>query len=298
MLTDREEPQMNESAFEQQCLTVVRTLLNAYLLNDREKLQNTVHLLAENFVFIDECNTNTVQGWSALVTGSGIYSYHALNTREDSLYYFAQRLNSYSCVIYGFSATLRCSCICSLSASGLPLINSMHLSVPFDPVCEEERRQDSLTGLLNRRYTESAILYQLQSIPGIHLLFMVDLDNFKYINDYLGHPIGDDILTLVAQILRNAFGKDAAIGRVGGDEFLILTEKRRLSRSPEETAQAIIGSVTALLKGYHLEQSCSVGIISVPSGNYGFDALYRSVDKALYTAKASGKAKYFLGNIE
>lgn len=62
MLTDREEPQMNESAFEQQCLTVVRTLLNAYLLNDREKLQNTVHLLAENFVFIDECNTNTVQG--------------------------------------------------------------------------------------------------------------------------------------------------------------------------------------------------------------------------------------------
>lgn len=53
---------MNESAFEQQCLTVVRTLLNAYLLNDREKLQNTVHLLAENFVFIDECNTNTVQG--------------------------------------------------------------------------------------------------------------------------------------------------------------------------------------------------------------------------------------------
>lgn len=289
---------MNESAFEQQCLTVVRTLLNAYLLNDREKLQNTVHLLAENFVFIDECNTNTVQGWSALVTGSAIYSYHALNTREDNLYYFAQRLNSYSCVIYGFSATLRCSCICNLSASGLPLINSIHLSIPFDPVCEDERRQDSLTGLLNRKYTENVILYRLQSVPGTHMLFMLDLDNFKYINDYLGHPVGDDILTLVAQILRNAFRNDAVIGRIGGDEFLILAENRLLSRSPEETAQAIIGSVTALLKGYQLEQSCSVGIIPVPPGNYSFDALYRSVDKALYTAKASGKAKYFLGNTE
>ena len=211
---------------------------------DREKLQNMVHLLAENFVFIDECNTNTVQGWSALVTGSAIYSYHALNTREDNLYYFAQRLNSYSCVIYGFSATLRCSCICNLSASGLPLINSIHLSIPFDPVCEDERRQDSLTGLLNRKYTENVILYRLQSVPGTHMLFMLDLDNFKYINDYLGHPVGDDILTLVAQILRNAFRNDAVIGRIGGDEFLILAENRLLSRSPEETAQAIIGSVT------------------------------------------------------
>ena len=289
---------MNESAFEQQCLTVVQTLLNAYLSGDREKLQNTVHFLSENFVFIDECNTNTVQGWSALVSGSHIRSHHALHNRENNLYYFTQRLNSYNCIIHGFSATLRCYCTCSLSASALPLINCLHLSVPFDPACEQERTRDSLTELLNRMYTEKFMMRCLQKCSSPHVLFMTDLDNFKYINDSLGHPAGDKILTLVARILQNTFGQEAIIGRVGGDEFLILAEESHLTCSPAETAQAVIHSVTALLNSYHLEQSCSIGIVPIPLENYSFDTLYKAVDKALYAAKTSGKAGYYVGNVQ
>ena len=289
---------MNESAFEQQCLAVVQILLDAYLSGNREKLQNTVHLFSENFVFIDECNANVVQGWSALISGSNICSHHNLCNRKQGLNYLVRSLNSYSCVVYGFAASVRCSCVCSLSASGLPLSNSLHLSVPFDPVCEQERTQDSLTSLLNRMYTEKYMLQRLQTENSPHVLFMTDLDNFKYINDFLGHPVGDEILTLVAQILQKTFGGEAIIGRVGGDEFLILTEESLLSRSPAETAQAVINSVTALLNSYQLVQSCSIGIVPVASGNYSFDTLYKAVDKALYTAKAFGKAGYHIGNIQ
>ncbi len=286
---------MNNSAFEQNCLDTVQTLLKAYLQNDEEQLQNITPLLAKNFVFIDECNIHLLLGQSVLATGTDIYS---LKDETDALCYDVQRLNTYSCIVYGFSAKLRCSCICSLNPYNQPCIDSLHLSLPFDPFSESERTQDSLTGLLNRMYTEKQILHQLRENTCSHLLFMIDLDNFKCLNDFLGHQTGDNILINVSQILRNKFGKDAVIGRVGGDEFLILVPSEHLSHSPEATAQAVIDSITTLLKQYELSQSCSVGILSVPPDYLSFHSLYQAVDKAMYAAKAAGKASYKFGTLE
>lgn len=154
--------------------------------------------------------------------------------------------------------------------------------------------RDALTGLLNRGALENAINQRLQNMRDEDscALFIVDLDNFKEVNDTLGHQTGDKVLAKAARLLSGMFRATDVVGRLGGDEFVVflsgsLSEKmiRGKGRMICDQLQFILGVDTEILV------TASVGI-HLSAGEKSFDYLYRSADLALYKAKKSGKQGY------
>jgi diguanylate cyclase (GGDEF)-like protein len=164
---------------------------------------------------------------------------------------------------------------------------------------EELRYQayhDPLTGLGNRSlFTErvDAALAETNGGNGPVVLFL-DLDNFKDVNDSLGHAAGDRLLAAVAERVRACIrGEDLAV-RLGGDEFAILLfDDARLARTLSVAAR-VIESLAAsfLILGHELKLTASVGIAASQSGAQRADDLLRNADVAMYTAKQAGKNRY------
>lgn len=282
---------MTEISFERQCLHMAEALITAYLNKDNDYLHGILNTLAEDFTFIDESSAVSSHGWTALLKGCSLPENSVRLYRQEPLSFTLQSLTPDTNVIYGISMSFRCTCVCCLSGTGLPLIHSLHISVPCDFSTAQEAQLDSLTRLYNRCYTEKHISKRLLSDKK-YSLFMLDLDDFKIINDTLGHPTGDMILKKIAEILQNIFDNNAVLGRIGGDELLAYTSDTKIERQPEATAQKIIASIGMLMQQYGLKQSCSIGIVRGSAPSVGFTPLYQTVDMALYQAKDSGKAGY------
>jgi diguanylate cyclase (GGDEF)-like protein len=121
----------------------------------------------------------------------------------------------------------------------------------------------------------------------------LDLDNFKTINDTLGHPIGDKLLRGVAERLRCAVGPDDTIARLGGDEFAILQ-----SATSPYAAEALAGRLVEVLStpivvdGHEINTGISVGIALAPNDGTAADDLMKCADLALYRAKAEGRSLF------
>ncbi|MBO1360507.1 EAL domain-containing protein [Acetobacter sacchari] len=144
---------------------------------------------------------------------------------------------------------------------------------------------DDLTGLLNRRaFVESVNEICLAGEP--FALLLIDLDDFKRVNDDLGHAIGDSLLRIISQRLRGALGPNDFGGRLGGDEFAVL-----LSGATEATALSVSNELNILLhEAYRvnemsLEPSASIGVTLFPEHGGSPDLLIRRADLALYQAK-------------
>ena len=125
---------------------------------------------------------------------------------------------------------------------------------------------------------------------------IIDLDNFKAINDTFGHMFGDTVLTEVAVRLQKLFRIDDIVSRVGGDEFLVY-----LSRLPDpalllERASNLVAAMQNILADDLCQHSlsCSVGIAYFPRDAANFLDLYQCCDRALYSATARGKNQYAL----
>jgi diguanylate cyclase (GGDEF)-like protein len=154
---------------------------------------------------------------------------------------------------------------------------------------------DSLTGLLNRNslMMRVAELEQQSALTGNPVgVIATDLDGFKAINDRLGHPAGDSVLTEVGYLLRKALGRafDCAY-RVGGDEFLVLLPGADLQQT-EAVAHRICSTISraAVLFGAGIEVGISCGVSASESGeHFGFERVLRCADRALYEAKRSGE---------
>lgn len=152
---------------------------------------------------------------------------------------------------------------------------------------------DPLTGLFNKTSTEKYISEWLGASENAGkraALFMVDIDNFKKVNDVMGHLFGDAILSSTAQVLRGIFGS-AVIGRIGGDEFMIFAEL--CAEGEEEAAgERICTELSSMRRQYFnmLELSASVGAALYPKDGGSFHELYNHADMALYHAKDDGKA--------
>lgn len=153
--------------------------------------------------------------------------------------------------------------------------------------------QDSLTGLWNRSYTEEQVNKMIsREIQG--KLMMIDLDNFKAINDTYGHIAGDRTLRMFADTLRSHSGEDDILCRIGGDEFIVfikdITDKGEISNR----ASDIISDLGEKLKQCNFEtnSSVSIGIAQIPDDGTEFNMLYNSADKALYYVKQNGKNSY------
>jgi diguanylate cyclase (GGDEF)-like protein len=153
-------------------------------------------------------------------------------------------------------------------------------------------RHDALTGLLNR-FGMMEVLQQ-KAPPGDHraVLFYLDLDGFKPINDTFGHHAGDRVLQGVADRLREAARSGDRISRLGGDEFVIFAH----GVSPAEAAvmaERIIGAVSGAPFGIDgggaVEVGISIGFACAPEDGASGDELHRKADAALYEAKAAGR---------
>lgn len=150
--------------------------------------------------------------------------------------------------------------------------------------------QDSLTGLPNRRGAMEAI-HQLWigAEHEIHAALLVDIDNFKRINDSHGHQVGDAVLRALADALRNSVRPGDITARLGGDEFLIFA--RGCDRAgAEQIAQRLIAAVREVQAPVPFTVSVGCGVTRGTLG--AFDLLYRHADAALYRAKNDGRDGY------
>ncbi len=154
-------------------------------------------------------------------------------------------------------------------------------------------RRDPLTGLYNRKYTEECIGKILKDgTPG--MLFMIDLDNFKLINDKMGHTEGDRVIRLFADILRQYARNNDIVCRLGGDEFILFLVGVNDRKIAADRAKSILNTMNERLSEMDYANSCSVslGIAIHPQDGSDFQTLYKNADKALYLVKKNGKNSF------
>ncbi|MGF1687680.1 sensor domain-containing diguanylate cyclase [Photobacterium japonica] len=152
---------------------------------------------------------------------------------------------------------------------------------------------DGLTGLLNRYYLEAAIQDKLNTAsPSPSALLLIDLDNFKQVNDTYGHVVGDRLLLDVSQKLAGLFGDSGILGRLGGDEFLVFLPHVPSAARLAKIAQQVVMQLQFMTQA--IPVSASVGVCFDVEGTASFSGLYRDADDALYAVKRAGKAGYVL----
>lgn len=155
---------------------------------------------------------------------------------------------------------------------------------------------DPLTGLPNRRYLDEILADRRASAATQDLasIFHIDLDRFKEINDTLGHAAGDEILRHAARILRANTGDDDFVGRIGGDEFVIISRNGGVEGHDAALAQRIIDAMSVPVK--YKEQDCRIGVsIGIAHQAKREEALTHvlvNADIALYEAKRRGRNRH------
>jgi diguanylate cyclase (GGDEF)-like protein/PAS domain S-box-containing protein len=156
---------------------------------------------------------------------------------------------------------------------------------------------DTLTELPNRQLFGERCEHALQRArcSGLSLaLLFLDLDRFKYVNDSLGHPVGDDLLRAVAQRLKESLRHCDTVARLGGDEFIVLLEGVSSRRAIELTARRILAAFHQpfLVHGHRLDVRTSIGVSCYPDDGEDTTTLIKNADLAMYQAKESGRGDF------
>ncbi|MDQ7048116.1 MAG: EAL domain-containing protein [Enterobacterales bacterium] len=153
---------------------------------------------------------------------------------------------------------------------------------------------DQLTGLPNRiiavdRFNQ-AIFHCQRNGSKVALLFL-DLDNFKTVNDSLGHSVGDHLLQAIASRLEKSVREGDTVCRLGGDEFLIILDSITNEQDISCIAIQILTAISEplIIDSNQLTTSCSIGVAIAPKNGDGFDELRKKADMAMYKAKNAGK---------
>ncbi|WP_317933105.1 EAL domain-containing protein [Halioxenophilus sp. WMMB6] len=153
---------------------------------------------------------------------------------------------------------------------------------------------DPLTGLPNRRFFRDHLNYRIAELSkagGYVSVLMIDLDNFKDVNDSLGHDAGDFLLKQVGKRLREQVFAEDVVARLGGDEFIILLERTDRFEKIEQIANRILAEILQPLTIEHqrVDVSCSIGVARFPNDAGSAEDLIHHADIALYQAKSKGK---------
>ncbi len=151
---------------------------------------------------------------------------------------------------------------------------------------ESQVNKDKLTGLFNRAYLESSFVYHAASDKSISLI-LLDIDNFKAVNDNFGHLAGDFVLQSISKLISDNTRKTDVLARWGGEEFAILCPSTQSSH-----AKFLAEKVRGLIQDNTFDTignlTCSFGITSMVEGDT-MNSLFKRADKALYQAKDNGK---------
>lgn len=155
---------------------------------------------------------------------------------------------------------------------------------------KKKHNQDVLTGLLNKSYFTKCVRRKMRKSEGV--LLVIDLDNFKSINDNYGHDNGDLVLRQVASLLEHTFRKTDYIGRFGGDEFIVYVDCELPDSILRLKSQELIHQIGKLSQQYPLGAlSVSIGGCRSVKGDKYAD-VFKRADEALYTVKGHGKSGY------
>lgn len=155
-------------------------------------------------------------------------------------------------------------------------------------------RLDQMTMLLNRETSMEYIRQVLSNeSDGLHVLFMLDIDNFKGLNDTFGHQVGDEFLIELAKELKHIFRESDVVGRIGGDEFFALMRNVSEISQVEKKARDVLDTILKIGAPYsQVSVSGSIGISLYPGNGRTLEEMYAKADDALYEAKRAGKNRY------
>ncbi len=188
------------------------------------------------------------------------------------------------------------------SSGEVSKINGQIIDITFRKDLEKELKQlayyDELTDLPNRKLLYNHIKKALARSKRHHHNFsimFIDLDDFKIVNDTLGHDAGDNLLKEVVKRINESIREEDLIARIGGDEFIIVFEETSVEEI-EGISERILKNVAAtyLLDGNEANISLSIGISMYPDDGEDRETLIEHADKAMYFAKSNGKNNYKL----
>lgn len=192
------------------------------------------------------------------------------------------------------------------SDSVLLVVRDISETKRADATVTELVSRDTLTGLPNRQTCLIALsdaIREAREAGSILSVLYIDLDNFKRINDSLGHRIGDAVLTAIGRRLQNCMRRDDYVARygdtpsrlhlarVGGDEFTVLLRELQSTDEAEVVADRVSQALSEPLRveGHDFVITASIGIASFPEDGDDIDVLLKNADMAMYNAKTSGK---------
>lgn len=157
---------------------------------------------------------------------------------------------------------------------------------------ENKADTDLLTGLNNKLATERKIKNYMAQNPNTQcMMFLLDVDNFKTVNDTMGHAFGDEVLSTLGEEISSIFRASDIIGRVGGDEFMIFLK----AVPTPEVVRKEAKKVEDFFRNFHVGENvkyavhASIGVAVFPGEGADFETLYKAADQGLYKAKRRGK---------
>lgn len=159
---------------------------------------------------------------------------------------------------------------------------------------------DALTGLINRtrmaQLIDEAIAQRRKPLPDGEMpegfaLFFLDFDDFKYLNDTYGHSAGDQFLRLMGDRLRRVLDCDDCVARIGGDEFLVLSEQISSVGDASTVAELLLKEIArpCMVNGAEVRVTTSIGVALCPQHASDTQQLINRADRAMYSAKESGR---------
>ncbi|MCI7300230.1 GGDEF domain-containing protein [Ihubacter massiliensis] len=322
---------MHDDVCRQACL-LIQKIMSSYISGEPEKIRDVMEYISPDILVIGTGKHEFYQNLNALRAGLKKDQQEAegINFIIENEWYEAKLITDDVCLVYGefkacetniegkrmiihmdtrITASLHCE------PDGRMVVDSLHHSVPYlyqregeyypktfadqaeeamkrSAVLERDIQLDPMTGILNRKFMEKYVNRMLEHKTA-GTLFLIDLDDFKKVNDIQGHQAGDKVLKQIAKVLQGLQTGSAAAGRMGGDEFMLFCPDLNKSDA-EKTADQLIRQTGLALEEMELQppQSCSVGLVSVDDADMTFEEAYGRADEALYKAKAQGKGRY------
>lgn len=174
-----------------------------------------------------------------------------------------------------------------------------------EAMMEKRIKTDMLTGLLNKdtaidRISEflNAEAEHPQEGEKFHALLIIDIDNFRTINEFFGHTFGDDVIREFASDIKSSFRDTDIVGRIGGDEFIVLMKNVTVKFATKKAGRLCRG----LIKNYGIQNkvtlTCSIGMAFFGRDTFDFDSLYQYADWAMFNAKKNGRCAYSIYDSE
>lgn len=167
----------------------------------------------------------------------------------------------------------------------------IHKVVTERDLAVKKASTDMMTGIYNKSTLFEKIQERIDLDGGAQCaMLMIDLDDFKNINDAFGHVVGDKTIQFVAILLQRIFDADDLIGRFGGDEFIVFMQN--VSKDIVQKKVEQFRRILANNQGDDFTLTCSIGILFLDGVENSVDALFRKVDDAMYQNKKNGKDGY------